>query len=141
MMNKDQIALQIAGWKVLVVDEEPDRLDMAMRVLKFYGAGVYLACNGREALDIIARITPTFILADLSMPVMDGWELLHHVKGNPRTRPIPVIALTAHAMPGDRERALEVGFDHYLTKPLNPFTLLRDLLNLLVDTETGPAAG
>jgi CheY-like chemotaxis protein len=67
------------------------------------------------------------------MPVMDGWEFMNTIKRDRRTLDIPVIALTAHAMPGDRERAITAGFHNYLTKPLTPATFMRDLLSLLVD--------
>lgn len=120
----------ISSWLVLVVDDEADSIEVATRVLKFHGAKVCTADNGRAGLDAVQQIKPTFILTDLSMPVMDGWEMLHHLQNNPQTADIPVVALTAHAMVGDRERAVGAGFHYYLTKPLSPLTLLDDLLRL-----------
>jgi CheY-like chemotaxis protein len=121
---------QISSWKVLVVDDEPDSLEVVTRVLVFHGAHVFHAANGKEALTVVEEIHPNLILTDLSMPVMDGWEMLYHLQSNPRTTDIPVVALTAHAMPGDRERAVGAGFHYYLTKPLSPLTFLDDLLKL-----------
>lgn len=131
MISKDGIST----WQVLVVDDEPDSLEVVSRVLAFHGAKVYSASNGIEGLAIAQDVGPTFILLDLSMPEMDGWEMLHHLKSDPRTANIPVIALTAHAMAGDRERTLSAGFHHYLAKPLSPFTFLDDLLALFAESE------
>jgi len=121
------------NWQVLVVEDEPDSLEVAERILKHYGATVYTAANGKEALDVLRAVRPRFIISDLSMPVMDGWELLYRLKRDRPTLDIPVIALTAHAMMGDRERAIAAGFHNYLTKPLTPATFIKDLLRLLTD--------
>lgn len=123
----------LKGWVVLVVDDEPDSLDVAARILKHYGATVLTATNGREGLNVIHTHRPRFIISDLSMPELDGWGLLFELKQDRVTMDIPVIALTAHAMAGDRERAIMAGFHNYLTKPLTPATFMRDLLNLLED--------
>lgn len=126
----------LEGWKVLVVDDEPDSLEVARTILGYYGAETRAAMNGKEALDILAHWHPRFILCDISMPIMDGWELVHTVKNDRRLMEIPMIALTAHAMIGDRERALRAGFHNYLTKPLSPMTFIKDLVQLLVDIPT-----
>jgi CheY-like chemotaxis protein len=76
---------------------------------------------------------PAFIISDLSMPVMTGWEMLHELKLDRATMDIPVIALTAHAMEGDRTKAIAAGFHNYLTKPLRPQTFIRDLLHVVID--------
>lgn len=125
---------QISTWRILVVDDEPDSLEVVTRVLSFYGATVYTAANGVEALSIVDKVLPTFILMDLSMPKMDGWETLYHLQKDRRTADIPVIALTAHAMQGDRERVLHAGFHSYLTKPLSPATFAGDLLKLFSES-------
>lgn len=130
---------QISTWKILVVDDEPDSLEVVTRVLTFHGAQVMNASNGKEALEKIAEMRPTFILSDLSMPVMDGWEMLYHLQSDPRTKDIPIIALTAHAMSGDRERAVGAGFHYYLTKPLSPLTFLSDLMRLFSDMSLAAA--
>jgi CheY-like chemotaxis protein len=121
----------LAGWPVLVVEDEPDSLEVAERILRFYGATVHTATNGKEGLEAARRLLPRFILSDLSMPEMDGWEMLFELKQDRATLDIPVIALTAHAMKGDRERAITAGFHNYLTKPLNPATFMSDVVKLL----------
>jgi len=121
---------RISSWRVLVVDDEPDSLEVVTHVLSHHDATVHTTTSGAEGLRIAREIEPTFILTDLSMPEMDGWEMLHNLKKDLRTAAIPVVAVTAHAMHGDRERALAAGFDYYLTKPISPFTFLEDLLKL-----------
>jgi len=120
-------------WTVLVVDDEEDSLDVASRLLKMAGARVYSAGNGLEALDLIKQNKPDFILSDLSMPEMDGWALMHTLNKDRATSDIPVIALTAHAMTGDRQRALSAGFVNHITKPLDPEKFIQQLLNILTD--------
>lgn len=123
----------LVGWKVLVIDDEPDSLLVAQSLLEMCGAQVTVAANGQEGLDAIRSVRPDFVVSDLSMPVMSGWQMIFQLKQTPVTRDIPVIALTAHAMEGDRIRAIEVGFHNYLTKPLRPETFINDLLRLILD--------
>src|SRR5258708_17577264 len=91
------------------------------------------ATNGQEGLAVVRSVMPKFVISDLSMPVLDGWGLINKMKTDPALKDIPAIALTAHAMVGDRERAVAVGFHNYLTKPLTVETFIQDLVNLLVD--------
>ncbi|MFN8372508.1 MAG: response regulator [Anaerolineae bacterium] len=123
------------GWDVLVVDDEPDSLEVATRLLKIAGATVVTTGNGKSAQEIIRSYPRNFkfILSDLSMPDMDGWELLYILKQEPRTMSIPIIALTAHAMAGDRERGMAAGFYNYITKPLDPTKFIRQIIGLLID--------
>jgi CheY-like chemotaxis protein len=121
----------LKGWNVLVVDDEPDSLEVAAIILEGHGANVKTVTNGQEALDTLQTMRPKFILSDLSMPILDGWRLLEAVKANPDLTDIPVIALTAHAMIGDRERGIAAGFYNYLTKPLIPATFMKQLVRLL----------
>ncbi|MFQ3647532.1 MAG: response regulator [Anaerolineae bacterium] len=132
-MNK--IPKVFEGWPVLVADDERDSLEVARRLLKLAGANVTTASNGSEALAILRQPTEEFrfILTDLSMPGVDGWELLYEIKNNPRTGHVPVIALTAHAMAGDRERGIAAGFHNYITKPLEPSKFIQQLMMLLAD--------
>ncbi len=123
----------LQNWNVLVVDDEPDSLEVATLLLKHYGANVIQACNGQEALAAVRANHPKLVISDISMPVMDGWSLIRELKRDRSTLDIPVIALTAHAMVGDREKAITAGFHNYLSKPLTPSTFMRDLLHLLVD--------
>jgi CheY-like chemotaxis protein len=121
----------LKDWCVLIVDDEADSLAVAKYVLEFHSARVYTAREGVEGLRLAREHRPDFILSDLSMPIMDGWELLTLLKSDDDLAPIPVIALTAHAMTGDRERGLTAGFVGYMTKPFVAATLVPELLNLL----------
>lgn len=123
----------LKSWEVVVIDDEPDSLEVASRILGFYGAIVYTAADGKDGLDLIRQKRPKFVISDLSMPVMDGWEMLFEIQQDRHIAQIPIIALTAHAMVGDRTRAIEAGFYNYLTKPLTPATFMGDLLRLLLD--------
>ncbi len=117
----------------MVVDDEVDSLEVAARLLTIAGAKVILAENGQEALDKLNSQKIQFILSDISMPIMDGWEFIKRLQDNPRTKDIPVIALTAHAMSGDRERAIAAGFHNHISKPLEPAKFVKQLATLLVD--------
>jgi two-component system cell cycle response regulator DivK len=121
----------VRHWIVLAVDNEQDNLDVVAKVLSYEGAKVYTAMNGIEGLAVLETVTPTFILLDLSMPHMDGWDMLEKLRANPVIQHLPVIALTAHAMDGDRDRALEAGFDGYIAKPFRIHTLLSTIQNCL----------
>jgi CheY-like chemotaxis protein len=121
----------LAGWPVLVIDDDPDALEIVTMLLALYGADVSTASNGREGLEAIKNRRPRFVIADLSMPEMSGWDMVGALKNDRTTLDIPVVALTAHAMAGDRNRALAMGFHNYLTKPLRPETFVSDLLALL----------
>lgn len=123
----------LGGWDVVVIDDEEDSLEVAEIILDEYGATVHTASDGQEGLDIVRRVNPRFVISDLSMPVMDGWGFINALKEEPKLAEIPAIALTAHAMVGDRERAVAAGFHNYLTKPLTVDTFMSDLLKLLID--------
>lgn len=125
------ISLNPEDWTVLLVDDEPDNLGVARKVLNHNGAEVYIASNGLEGLLVLEEITPTFILLDLSMPEMDGWEMLKVIRDKSNFSMMPVIALTAHAMSGDKERVLEAGFDGYIAKPFRILSLLEDIQHWL----------
>ena len=122
----------LKDWIVLVVDDEADSLEVATRILRFHGATVHTASDGQEALATLGQIPrPKFILSDISMPTLDGWGMVYELKQDTATLDIPIFALTAHAMSGDRERAIAAGFHNYLTKPLTPATFMADMLSLL----------
>lgn len=121
----------LEDWNVLVVEDDPISMDIVRRILSAYGARVYYAVNGKNALDILERIDPQFILSDLSMPIMDGWHFIEAVRADPRYTDLPVFALTAHAMNGDREKAISAGFHNYMTKPFTVETFMDDLMSLL----------
>jgi len=118
-------------WSVLIVDDEPDNLEVVSETLHFRGAQVKTASNGKVALDMLKDFHPTLMLLDLSMPMLDGWEVCRRVKADPANAELLVVALTAHAMPGDRERVLAAGFDGYLAKPIDVANMLRDIRNAI----------
>lgn len=121
------------NWDIVVVDDEEDSLMVAQVILDAYGANLYTAQNGQEGLVVIRKIYPQFVISDLSMPILDGWGLISKMKKDRSLSDIPVIALTAHAMVGDRERAISAGFHNYLTKPLTVETFMQDLVNLIIE--------
>ena len=124
----------LVGWSILVIDDEPDSAEVCSILLEMYGATVSVATNGREGLEMIKKLRPRFVITDLNMPGMNGWEMTKALKlGDRGVAEIPVVALTAHAMSGDRNRAIEQGFHNYLTKPLQPQTFVSQLLELLVE--------
>jgi len=129
----------LQGWAVLIVDDEEDSLEVAQIVLESHGASVFTAHNGQDAIHLARRLKPHFIISDLSMPLMDGWDFISSMQRDAALRDIPVIALTAHSIPGFRERAVGAGFHNYLTKPLTATTFIHDLVVLLVDVSTGPS--
>ena len=112
---------------LLVEDNEMNR-DMLSRRLRRRGFEVSLAVDGQAGVDRTWELGPDLVLMDLSLPVLDGWAAIRAIKADPRGASIPVIALTAHAMDGDRSQALEAGADDYDTKPV-------DLARLLVKIE------
>lgn len=122
---------EVATWTVLIVDDEPDNLGVAAKVLSFYGAKIYTAKDGVEGLQVLAGIEPTFILLDLSMPNMDGWDMLKHVRSDRRYDGLPIIAVTAHVMQGDKERVFAAGFDNYIPKPFRLDSFLSEIRHCL----------
>jgi CheY-like chemotaxis protein len=116
-----------SSWTVLLVEDEPDNLEVLVDAVEYHGMSALSAANGLEGLKVLEESVPTLILLDLSMPKMDGWDMHKQVKANPRTQHIPVVALTAHAMTGDKEKVLAAGFDGYLTKPISIASFLTDL--------------
>ncbi len=129
----------VSSWKVLLVDDEPDNIEVVAESLEYYGMTVQIAENGQVALDALKGFTPDLILLDLSMPVMDGWQTLRHLKVDPTTQSIPALALSAHAILGDKERALDMGFDGYMTKPVSVPTLIEDLRAALLERVASPS--
>jgi two-component system, cell cycle response regulator DivK len=108
---------------ILLVEDDPNNRDLALKILRSRGYAVTWAGTGVEALAQAREVHPDLILMDLSLPEMDGWEATRRLKADPSVRHIPVIAATAHAMVGDREKALDAGCDAYFTKPYLPADL------------------
>ena len=117
--------------KILLVEDNEMNRDMLTRRLERKGFEVVIAIDGKAGIDMAASSNPDIILMDLSLPVIDGWEATRQIKANPATQPIPVIALTAHAMAGDEQKALEAGCDNYDTKPIDLKRLLGKIDKLL----------
>jgi len=117
--------------RILLVEDNEMNRDMLSRRLVRNGYEVFIAVDGLQGADMAFSKRPDLILMDMSLPVIDGWEATRRIKANDATRHIPVIALTAHAMAGDREKAMEVGCDDYDTKPVEISRLLGKILALL----------
>jgi CheY-like chemotaxis protein len=117
--------------RVLLVDDYPDAREMYSEYLEFSGFDVVEAGNGMEALQRAVDTAPDIILMDLSLPVMDGWEATRRLKADQRTRGIPVVALTGHALAGISEGAKQAGCDAFVTKPCLPEDLVREIRKIL----------
>ncbi|MFA6205232.1 MAG: response regulator [Methylocystis sp.] len=117
--------------KILLVEDNEMNRDMLSRRLRRNGYEVVIAIDGQQGVDMAAAESPDLILMDMSLPVIDGWEAARRVRENEATRRIPVIALTAHAMAGDREKAIEAGCDDYDTKPVEITRLLGKITALI----------
>ena len=117
--------------KILLVEDNEMNRDMLSRRLKRKGFDVILAEDGQQGVDQATAEAPDLILMDLSLPVMDGWEATRTLKADEATRAIPVVALTAHAMSTDRDKALEAGCDAYETKPVELPRLIETMEKLL----------
>jgi len=104
--------------KILLVEDNELNRDMLSRRLERKGYSVVMAVDGQQGVDLAASEMPDLILMDMSLPVLDGWEATRRIKADERTQKIPLIALTAHAMEGDEQKAKEAGCDDYDTKPV-----------------------
>jgi CheY-like chemotaxis protein len=125
--------------RLLLVEDNEENRDGLSRHLRRRGYEVLVAADGRQGLEAAQTGGPDLVLMDMSLPVLDGWEATRQLKADPRTRHIPVIALTAHAMSGDREKALAAGCDEYDTKPIE-FARLFGKIQALLDG-AAPAGG
>jgi CheY-like chemotaxis protein len=117
--------------KVLLVEDNEMNRDMLSRRLMRQGFEVVVAVDGQAGVDAARTGRPDIVLMDMSLPVLDGWEATRQLKASDATRSIPVIALTAHAMAGDRQQALDAGCDDYDTKPIELPRLLEKMRRLL----------
>ena len=117
--------------KVLVVEDNEMNRDMLSRRLIRRGFQVIFAVDGQQGVDLARSERPDIILMDMSLPVIDGWEATRRVKSDDATRSVPVIGLTAHAMAGDREKAIAAGCDDYDTKPVELERLIGKMERLL----------
>ena len=117
--------------KVLIVEDNEMNRDMLSRRLMKRGYEIIMAVDGQQGVEMAAAETPDIILLDMSLPVLDGWDAARKLKSEDSTKGIPIIALTAHAMEGDREKAIEAGCDDYDTKPVEFKRLLGKMKDIL----------
>ncbi|MBA2686393.1 MAG: response regulator [Gemmatimonadaceae bacterium] len=119
--------MSIGGKTVLLVEDNEDNRIVYSTILQHFGYTVMEALNGEEGIAKARAEHPDLILMDISIPVIDGWEATQVLKRDPETRGIPIIALTAHALASDREKAMEVGCDSYLAKPCEPKAVVSEV--------------
>ena len=125
----------MAGGRILLVEDNAMNRRLAQFLLKSQGYTVFEATNGQEALDLAKAHLPDLILMDLQLPELDGFMTTRILKDDAATKDIPVVALTAYAMQGDAERALEAGCDGYITKPINTKDFLEEVATYLTPQE------
>jgi two-component system cell cycle response regulator DivK len=119
--------------KILIVEDNEMNRDMLSRRLERRGFAVVMAVDGQQGVDMARSEKPDLVLMDMSLPVLDGWAATREIKADEALKAIPVIALTAHAMAGDREKAIEAGCDDYDTKPIELPRLLEKIGKFLPD--------
>ena len=122
--------------KILLVEDNEMNWDMLSRRLQRRGFDVVVATDGQKAIELASSEAPDLILMDMGLPVMDGWEATRQIKQMEQSQSIPIIALTSHAMQGDREKAISAGCDDYDVKPIDFPRLLGKIENLLRPGET-----
>jgi CheY-like chemotaxis protein len=117
--------------KVLIAEDNAVNRELLRELLEMRGYTVVEACDGEEALRMIEQTQPDLLLLDIGMPVLDGFAVVRKIRQNPRLAPLPVVAVTAYAMQGDREKILNSKFDGYLSKPVDSRSLSEELDRLL----------
>ena len=115
---------RMSAGRILIVEDNMDTYELVRFILEKNGFETFLAMNGRDGVNAATKQRPDLIIMDLSMPEMDGWTAMRLVKSDPAISSIPMIALTAHALPSDRKRAFDAGCDEYITKPMDLIDLL-----------------
>ena len=127
--------------KILLVEDHEELWDFLSRRLKRRGFEVALAHDGQQGVDMVKSERPDVVLLDMNLPVMDGWTAARTLRADPETARVPIIALTAHAMAGDRSKALEAGCDDYHPKPVDFSRLLEQIDAALLAGDAEPEAG
>lgn len=117
--------------KILIAEDNATNRELFRELLEARGYTVVEACDGREALQMLEQTLPDILLLDIGMPALDGFGVVRAIRENPRLAALPVLAVTAYAMQGDRERILSSGFDGYLSKPIDATSLAQELEYLL----------
>jgi two-component system, cell cycle response regulator DivK len=113
--------------RILVAEDNAVNRELLRELLETRGYNVVEACNGKEALEMMEQGLPDLLLLDISMPVLDGYATVRKIRENPKLSALPVLAVTAYAMQGDKEKILSAGFDGYLSKPVNSRSLAEEL--------------
>jgi CheY-like chemotaxis protein len=124
--------------KVLIAEDNAVNRELLRELLEMRGYDVFEACDGLQALAMVEQIRPDFLVLDLGMPGLDGFGVIQKIRSDPSTAKLPVLAATAYAMRGDRERVLEAGFDGYISKPINP-KALKEEVDRLMEAGAGQA--
>ena len=109
---------------ILIVEDYPDAREMYAEYLTFMGFHVATAENGQEAIELAFKLKPSLIVMDLALPLLDGWEATRRLKANPKTREIPIVAVSGHALKNEEHGARAAGCDGFVTKPCTPSELL-----------------
>jgi CheY-like chemotaxis protein len=117
--------------RILIIEDNKANLELVEYLLKASGYTTLTAQDGEQGVRAARKEKPDLVICDLQMPVMDGYEVVRELKKDPLLRPIPVIAVTALSMPGDRNNVLAAGFDGYLSKPIDPETFVRTVESFL----------
>jgi CheY-like chemotaxis protein len=123
--------------RALIAEDNPVNRELFRELLEGRGYSVEEACDGEEALEMLERARPDILLLDLGMPKLDGFGVVRKIRENIKLADLPVLAVTAYAMRGDREKALDAGFDGYLSKPINAVLLGQELERLLGQRSAG----
>jgi CheY-like chemotaxis protein len=127
--------------KVLVAEDNPVNRELLRELLEIQGYTVSEACDGHEALKMIEETQPDVLLLDIGMPLLDGYAVARKIRGDPGLAQLPILAITAYAMQGDREKILNSGFDGYVSKPINAVALVEEIKRLLDKLDDRNAPG
>jgi len=121
---------------ILIAEDNPINRELLRELLEIRGYSVTEACDGQQALAMVEQAPPDILLLDIGMPLLDGYAVVRKLRENPRLASLPVVAVTAYAMQGDREKIMNSGFDGYLSKPVNSGSLFQELDRLLARPAT-----
>ncbi|MBL8098154.1 MAG: response regulator [Anaerolineales bacterium] len=117
--------------RILIVEDNPDNMELMVYLIQTFGHTVLEAENGEKGLEIVEQAIPDLILCDIQMPSIDGYEFLRRLKLDAKLVAVPVVAVTAYAMVGDRDKVLNMGFNGYIPKPINPETFVKEIESFL----------
>jgi len=142
MSSRGPPELAAMSGRIVVVEDNPASLELMGYVLRAFGHVVYLAADGAQGLELVQSVHPDLVVCDIQLPRVDGWEVARRLKANPALNQIPLVAVTALAMVGDRDRVLAAGFDGYISKPIHPEDFVKQVDAFLDGTAgRGPRRG